>query len=170
MSSPYVRQFWLDVGQSYQRFCTSRIGSETKKINCTFHYINRVTSIMYVANQLNLKGYHKYSINLTTTSKQGLFVITTNDIEFVEQAKKTGGIYLLLPEMTTCFWVPFHQKLWLNERQVTIKCETDLATFSLIPYKYFDCFLSSFGEVIDRTEFGFYDNGKNLGLDFKTGI
>jgi hypothetical protein len=45
-----------------------------------------------------------------------------------------------------------------------------LALFSLIPNKDFDCFLSLFGEIIDRTEFGFYDNDKNLGLDFKTGI
>jgi hypothetical protein len=80
---------------------------------------------MYIANQLNLKGFHKYSINLTTTLKQGLFVIMTNDMEFIEQAQKTGGIYLLLPETTTCFWVPFHRKLRLNERQVTIKCEND---------------------------------------------
>jgi hypothetical protein len=170
MSSPYVRQFWFDVGQSYQRFCTSRIGSETKKVNCTFQYINTVTSIIDVANQLNLKGYHKYSINLTTTLKQGLFVITTNDMEFVEQTQKAGGVHLLLPGTDRCFWVPFHRKMRLNERRITIKCEKDLATFSLIPNEDFDNFLNSFGAVVDKTEFGYYENDKKLGPDFKTGI
>jgi hypothetical protein len=40
----------------------------------------------------------------------------------------------------------------------------------LIPNEDFDRFLSSFGEVIDKTECGFYDNDKDLGPDFKTGI
>jgi hypothetical protein len=125
---------------------------------------------MYVANQLNLKGFHKYSINLTTASKQGLFVITTNDMDFVQQAQKTGGVHLLLPGTDRCFWVPFLQKLRLNERQITIKCEKNLATFSLIPNENFDNFLNSLGAVVDKTEFGYYKNDKKLSPDFKTGI
>jgi hypothetical protein len=156
MSYPYVRQFWFDIGQSYQRFCTYRIGSETKKINCTLKYIDTVTSIMYVANQLNLKGFHKYSINLITASKQGLFFIMTNDMDFVQLAQKTGGVHLLLPGMDKCFWVPFHRKLRLNERKITIKCENNLATFSLIPNEEFYRFFSSLGKVIDKTEFRFF--------------
>jgi hypothetical protein len=170
MSSNYVRQFWFDVGQSYQRFCTSRIGYENEKINCTVNYINTVTSIMYVVNQLNLKDFHKYSINLMATKKQGLFVITSSDINFVTHAESKGGVHLLLPGTDRCFWVPFYRKLRLNEREITLKCENDLATFSLIPNEEFDHFLSSFGEVIDKTRFSFYENDKSLGPDFKTGI
>jgi hypothetical protein len=165
MSTPYLREFWLDVAQSYQRFCTT---SETK--NITYNYTKQLTSLMYIVNQLKLQSFQQYSINLTTTKKQGLFVITTSDIHFVKHAKKTGDIHLLLPGSDKCFWVPLHRKLQLNERQIMIKCEKDLAQFTLMTNTAIDNFLNSFWEIIDKTEFGFYENDKNLGSDFKTGI
>jgi hypothetical protein len=125
---------------------------------------------MYVVNQLKLQSFQPCSINLTTTKKQGLFAITSSDINFVKHAETKGGVHLLLPGTDRCFWVPLHQKLRLNERQITIKCEKDLATFSLIPNADFDNFLNSFGTMIDGTEFGYYKNDEKLSLDFKTGI
>jgi hypothetical protein len=54
MSSTYVREFWLDVVQSYQRFCSSTSGFETGTKTTTYSYINKLTSLMYVVNQLKL--------------------------------------------------------------------------------------------------------------------
>jgi hypothetical protein len=34
----------------------------------------------------------------------------------------------------------------------------------------FDNFLNSFGTIVDRTEFGYYENDQKMGPDFKTGI
>jgi hypothetical protein len=91
-------------------------------------------------------------------------------MDFVQQAQKTGGVHLLLPGTNRCFRVPFHRKLRLTEREITIKCEKDLATFSLIPNEDFDNFLNSFSSIIDKIEFGYYKNDKKLGPDFKTRI
>jgi uncharacterized protein YcgL (UPF0745 family) len=169
MSKAYVREFWLDVAQSYQHFCSSTFGFETETKNITYSYINRLTSLMYVVNQLKLQIFQPCSINLMTTKKQGLFVITSSDINFVKHAETKRGVHLLLPGTDRCFWVPLYQKLRLNERQITIKCEKDLATL-LIPNANFDNFLNSFGTIINGTEFGYYKNDKKLSPDFKTGI
>jgi hypothetical protein len=45
-----------------------------------------------------------------------------------------------------------------------------LAISYQIPNKDFDDFLGSFGTIIDGTQFGYYQNDKKMGPDFKTEI